>query len=131
MLEVSESSFKPVHEASLVQDCIEGCLASNLLTAEDVIVSRWHTRLPKGYPTPFVGRNDLLDQVQPQLKAKGIYSRGRFGGWKYEVANQDHSMMQGVEAVEGILGVGEEVTYFNPNLVNSGKDTTRHLSMGR
>lgn len=129
MLEVSESTYKPVDQATLITDCIQGCINSNLLTAEDEIVSKWHIRLAKGYPTPFVGRNDLLQRVQPHLEAKGIYSRGRFGGWKYEVANQDHSMMQGVECVEKILGLGDEITYHNPNHVNSTKEMTRRLSL--
>jgi protoporphyrinogen oxidase len=128
MLEVSESAHKPVNQPTLIEDCLKGCLASTLLTSADEVVSKWHIRLEKGYPTPFVGRNALLDQVQPTLQRHGIYSRGRFGGWKYEVANQDHSMMQGVEAVEEILGVGKEITYWKPDVVNATKNVDRRLS---
>ncbi len=32
-----------------------------------------------------------------------LRSHGRFGAWKYEVSNQDHSMMQGVEAADHAL----------------------------
>jgi len=131
MLEVSESKdHKPVDAATVVEECVKGCLASDLITAADEIVSKWHIRLEKGYPTPFIGRNELLSKVQPTLLAHGIYSRGRFGAWKYEVANQDHSMMQGVEAVEAILGVGAEITVHDPNKVNAGqKNTERRLGL--
>ncbi len=46
--------------------------------------------------------------IQPYLESKGIYSRGRFGAWKYEIGNQDHSLMQGVELVDRWLDGAEE-----------------------
>lgn len=45
------------------------------------------------------GRDQLLAELQPRLEALDIYSRGRFGGWKYEVSNQDHAFMQLFEPV--------------------------------
>ena len=39
----------------------------------------------------------------PYLEQHDIYSRGRFGMWKYEVANTDHTLMQGVELVNRLL----------------------------
>src|SRR5207247_5823176 len=52
-----------------------------------------------GYPTPALGRDAALNAIHPELEKIDIYSRGRFGGWKYEISNQDHSLMQGVELV--------------------------------
>jgi hypothetical protein len=34
------------------------------------------------------------------------YSRGRFGAWRYEIATQDHTFMQGAE-VAGRLMLGD------------------------
>ncbi len=56
----------------------------------------------------------------PELEAHGVLPRGRFGAWRYEVSNQDHAYMQGVEAIERLLGVGDEPTLERPDWVNSG-----------
>jgi protoporphyrinogen oxidase len=113
MMEVSESPHKTVNQDTIVQDCIEGALRSSLLDKESKIISRFHRRLEHGYPTPFLGRDELLEKIQPLLRQRDILSRGRFGAWKYEVSNQDHSFMQGVEAVDHIASGAVEATYNN------------------
>ncbi|MCB0993997.1 MAG: FAD-dependent oxidoreductase [Acidimicrobiales bacterium] len=118
MCEISESAAKPVDHARVLDDTIAGLRACRLVSADDEIVSTWHRRLPKGYPTPFLARDAVLADVEPALRAAGIYSRGRFGGWKYEVSNQDHSLMQGVEAVNHVLCGEDELTWFDPTAVN-------------
>ena len=93
----------------------------------DMIVSKYHRRLEHGYPIPSLNREIILQQVQPWLESQGVFSRGRFGGWRYEVSNQDHSFMQGVEVVDRIFrGVPEE-TYNNANIVNSKRNTGRFI----
>jgi protoporphyrinogen oxidase len=103
MAEVCETVNRPVDVATVVDDVIKGMLNTRLLAPEDVIISRFHRRLEHGYPTPFLGRDELCKPIFQALEAKGIFSRGRFGAWKYEVSNQDHTMMQGVEAVDHVL----------------------------
>ena len=58
------------------------------------ILSRFHARLEHGYPTPFLGRDELLAPLHAALERHCVFSRGRFGAWKYEVSNQDHTFMQ-------------------------------------
>ena len=46
---------------------------------------------------PTLGWDEALAVIQPFLESHNVYSRGRFGAWKYEVGNRDHSFMQGKE----------------------------------
>jgi protoporphyrinogen oxidase len=111
MAEVSESPEKPVNVNTVIDEVVEGFVSCGFITRRD-IVSRWHRRLNHGYPTPWVGRDPVLQEIDTALRADRIFSRGRFGAWKYEVSNQDHSFMQGVEAVDQIVAGADEHTYY-------------------
>lgn len=89
-----------------------------MIKSTDEIVSIYHRRLEYGYPTPSLERDEALNIALPWLKEQSIWSRGRFGSYKYEVANQDHSCMIGVEAVDNILFGTKEFTLFYPSLVS-------------
>ena len=119
---ISETNYWT--EDNLVKLTIEALIEYGYINNENVI-SQYYYRLHHGYPVPSVTRNGILDSIQPWLEANDIYSRGRFGGWKYEVGNQDHSFMQGVEIVDYILSDIPEETYSNPELVNTMKATKR------
>lgn len=100
------------------QDTIQGALNTGMMSSTDEIVSIYHRRVEYGYPTPSLDRDNALNVALPLLKDKyKIWSRGRFGAYKYEVANQDHSLAMGVETVDNILFGNKEFTLFYPNLV--------------
>ncbi len=119
MAEVSESPHKPVDPARLIEDTIEGLFATKLVNKSHDVISTWSYRAHYGYPTPALGRDQALNALHPELEKHGIYSRGRFGGWKYEVSNQDHSLMQGVELVDNLVNGTPEVTYWFPSTANN------------
>src|SRR5262249_20220219 len=48
-------------------------------------------------------RDEILATAIPFLESHGVYSRGRFGMWKYEVSNTDHTLMQGVELINRLF----------------------------
>ncbi len=50
-----------------------------------------------------MGRDAVLVEALPFLRQHNIWSRGRFGSYKYEVGNQDHSLMLGVECADNVL----------------------------
>jgi protoporphyrinogen oxidase len=121
LCEISESPDKPVDHANLKIQVPQALKQIGLIDDSTDIDSIWSHRLEYGYPTPFLNRDEILEQVDPKLIENNIFSRGRFGAWKYEVSNQDHSFMQGVEAINHILFGTEEMTYRFPGVVNSGK----------
>jgi protoporphyrinogen oxidase len=120
MAEVCESPYRPVDESSLRDWVLAAMRKDGLIGSDADLVSYWHRRLEHGYPTPFLGRDEALGHLIGALAERRIYSRGRFGGWKYEVANQDHSFMQGVELADRLLSGAPETTYFDPARANSG-----------
>ena len=130
MLEVSESSMKPVNNADLLADCIAGLVSTEMLRPTDEIVSTYHRRFDHGYPTPTLEREGVLKQLLPKLQEKDIYSRGRFGSWRYEVGNQDHSFMLGVEAADHIVNGAAELTLNYPDFVNGRVNHERRLVDG-
>ncbi|WP_028571402.1 protoporphyrinogen/coproporphyrinogen oxidase [Desulfonatronum lacustre] len=116
MAEVSFSAHKTVDQAALLQDTIVGLEDVELMRADDAqrIVSTWEHTADYGYPIPCLERDAALNLIQPWLESLGIFSRGRFGGWKYEVGNMDHSVMQGVEWAERMVLGHAEKTYILP-----------------
>ncbi len=121
MLEVSESPAKPVDRESVVESVVDGLLASRLIESKNDICDIWRYIAPHGYPTPFIQRDQVTQPLIAALEKVNVFSRGRFGAWKYEVSNQDHSFMQGVELVDR-LGFGvPEMTINYPNIVNAHK----------
>ncbi len=110
MTETSESEDKNVNHADLIDETIQGLIKTNIISKEDKVVSTWMYRAEFGYPTPSLERDEILKEVIPYLDNIKVYSRGRFGAWKYEVSNQDHSFMQGVEWVDKIFLGKKETT---------------------
>jgi hypothetical protein len=119
MVEVSESPYKAVDRANLVHSVIDGLLATRLIEDRKDVASTWTHSACHAYPTPFLGRDRLIEPILAKLEQVGIYSRGRFGGWKYEVSNQDHSLMQGVELVNRLAFGTPEMTYWYPSIANA------------
>src|SRR5204863_167944 len=70
---------------------------------------------------------EILRTVVPYLERQGIYSRGRFGMWKYEVSNTDHSLMQGVELINRLLrGEPEQTVGIRYESTLDGRNAATH-----
>ncbi len=120
LCEVSEPAELPAKPVEELRAEVERSLERMGLLGKpgQEIVSRWDYTVEHGYPVPFLGRDELLAEVQPVLEQAAVYSRGRFGSWRYEISNQDHAYMQGVEVMRRILFRLPEETFGNAIAVN-------------
>lgn len=129
LCETSGSGHKPVEAAAIVEDTIAGLENAGLLEPGERadIVSTWHHAVEYSYPTPSVDRDQRLSVTIPWLESRDIYSRGRFGMWKYEVANTDHTLMQGVEVVDRLmLGQPEHTIGIVYKVTEDGRQAAGH-----
>ena len=115
LAEISHSEFKPVDRDRVVEETVQGMINTKLLSERDRadiidthVIERDYT-----YPTPSLERDAALRVMHPWLESRDIYSRGRFGAWRYEVGNMDHSVAQGVEWVNRVVrdDRADELTY--------------------
>ncbi len=116
MTETSFSGHKPEDAASLAERTLAGLVNTTLIEASDRdrLTSVWEQRVDYAYPIPCLERDAALAVIQPALEALDIFSRGRFGGWKYEAGNMDHSLMQGVQWAERVVCGQNETVYALP-----------------
>lgn len=109
MAEVAYSNYKEINK-NIIDEVIKGMKKTQLINNQDKITSQWSLEAEYAYPIPTLNRDETLKKIQGELIKRDIFSRGRFGAWKYEIGNMDHSVMQGVEIVNKlILGKPESV----------------------
>ncbi len=116
LTETSWSDYKPVDRRTIVDDVVEGLVSTKLIqpSDRDRIVATHTTEVEYFYPVPTLDRDAALAEIQLFLRRHQIHSRGRFGAWRYETSNMDHSVMQGVEFVNWLLLGEEEKTWTLP-----------------
>jgi protoporphyrinogen oxidase len=121
MCEVSEVPESRQSRDEVLAKTLDGLVASGLIREKSQVVHTWMTHAEHSYPIPTLRRNEAVSYLLAALTEKGVYSRGRFGAWNYEVGNMDHCFMQGYEAAANLLNGAPEMTLPFPNLVNSPK----------
>jgi protoporphyrinogen oxidase len=129
LTETSYSDFKPEDGRTIVDRTIKGLISAGLITEKDQddVVDTWLFDARYSYPTPTVERDQILSQAIPFLERHDVYSRGRFGMWKYEVANTDHSLMQGVELINRLfLGEPEQTIGIKYESTLDGRNAAKH-----
>ena len=101
--EVTEPRGTALDPSQVVAQTIAGLKDVGVIPSESDILSTFHRRIEYAYPTPLKTLPGVLGQILPALEQWGIFSRGRFGAWRYEIANMDHCFTQGVEVANRII----------------------------
>ena len=110
MTEISYSPYRPLDRHRLEERVVASLVAAGLVEADASLASLHVIDAPYAYPLPTLGRDRALATIQPWLTEQRIYSRGRFGSWRYELGNMDHAVKMGID-VARLLAEGrpEEV----------------------
>lgn len=113
MCEMSVPLGKTVNIDQVYEEMLTGLIRAKILDESDRsrIISRYHRLVRYSYPIPTLDRDRALAVLQPALMQQGIYSRGRFGAWRYEIGNMDHSVLMGVEAANNIVSGEKELVF--------------------
>ena len=106
MTETAYSPEKPAPRAGLEERVEQGLRASGVVAGCPGIASIHVEDIPYAYPVPTLERDDALSVIQPWLARHQVFSRGRFGSWRYEIGNMDHAVKMGIDVARR-LALGE------------------------
>jgi protoporphyrinogen oxidase len=110
MTETAYSPSAPEDPGRLAQRVVEGLVRAGVTDGDAPVCSVHSIDVPYAYPVPTVGLGRALAEIQPWLREQGIYSRGRFGSWRYEIGNMDHAVKMGADVARLLVeGRPEEV----------------------
>jgi protoporphyrinogen oxidase len=111
MTETAYSDTRPVARDGLEERVEAGLRAAGVVAGRPRVVSVHLEDIPYAYPVPTIGRDDALGVIQPWLMERGIFSRGRFGSWRYEIGNMDHAVKLGIDVARRIVTGTPEQLY--------------------
>jgi UDP-galactopyranose mutase len=88
----------------------QGLRRSGVVAGRPAIASVHVEEIEYAYPVPTLGRDAALAAIHPWLMERGIFSRGRFGSWRYEIGNMDHAVKMGIDIARRLVrGDAEEL----------------------
>jgi protoporphyrinogen oxidase len=108
MTETAYSDRRPVPREGLEERVEAALRTSGVITGRPAVASLHVEDIDYAYPVPTVGRDAALATIQPWLMERAIYSRGRFGAWRYEAGNMDHAVKMGLDIARRLITGAEE-----------------------
>lgn len=120
MTETSLPAGTLLDRAGLVEECDTALRRCGLVPENAERVSGHVELIPYAYPVPTTGRDAALALIQPWLERHSIYSRGRFGTWRYEIGNMDHAVTMGQDIARRLVHGTTERIYTPPRPTTVG-----------
>jgi protoporphyrinogen oxidase len=109
LTETARPSDRPT-AATLVRDVQTAIISAQLASESAAVASEHVIEVDYAYPVPTLSRNAALATIQPWLEQHRIFSRGRFGTWRYETGNMDHAVKLGIDIARRLVeGRSEEL----------------------
>ncbi|MDX2757328.1 protoporphyrinogen/coproporphyrinogen oxidase [Streptomyces europaeiscabiei] len=125
MTETSLPAGALLDQAGLVEKCDRALRHCGLVPERAERVSGHVELIPYAYPVPTTGRDEALALIQPWLERHSIYSRGRFGTWRYEIGNMDHAVTMGQDIARRLTRGTAERIYTPPRPTTVGAGDAR------
>jgi protoporphyrinogen oxidase len=101
-VEIAHQPQNPVDEKKVMKATLKGLKECGLIENEKEIISTCILKIPVAYVTYDVHRTAATGRLLAYLESKGVYSIGRFGGWKYSY--MEEAILEGQQTAEKILG---------------------------
>jgi len=103
MTEISYSRYKPQERDGLAEQVEEALRRTGVVEGTPEVASMHIEDASYAYPVPTLKRDAALAAIHPWLMEHNIYSRGRFGSWRYEIGNMDHAVKMGIDVAHLIV----------------------------
>ncbi|MEU8543048.1 FAD-dependent oxidoreductase [Streptomyces sp. NPDC048717] len=121
MTEISLSPDTRLDHDRLIHDCDQALRRHGLVPEHAPLASSHLELIEYAYPVPTLDRDAALAEVVPWLEERGIYPRGRFGTWRYEIGNMDHAVKMGIDIARRLFdGTPEELLGRARGVVTAG-----------
>ncbi|MBI3299979.1 MAG: FAD-dependent oxidoreductase [Elusimicrobia bacterium] len=101
-IEVSRRPGEAVDHAVLERQCVSGLRRAGVLKASDRVVEKLWIVIKKGYVVYDRARTPAVNAVMAHLRSRGVWSIGRWGGWKYSF--MEETILDGKRCAEEISG---------------------------
>lgn len=103
-IEISRRPGERADHAVLERQCVEGLRRAGVLKTSDRVVEKLWIVIDKGYVVYDRHRTSAVSAIMRHLRSRGVWSIGRWGGWKYSF--MEETLLDGKRCADELSGRG-------------------------